>query len=106
MNNSNVINLQNIKNETLDNIQTESEHREQLGQGLNNTIRSALSQYLDELGDENPGNVYDLVLQQVEAPLLELILQHVDGNQSRAAEYLGINRGTLRKKLKTYQLIK
>ncbi len=94
MNNSNVINLQNIKNETSQSI------------GLNNTIRSALTQFLDDLGDENPGNVYDLVLQQVEAPLLELIMQHVDGNQSRAAEYLGINRGTLRKKLKTYQLIR
>lgn len=92
MNNSNVINLQNIKNDNQN-------------QGLNATIRSALSQYLNDLGDENPGNVYDLVMQQVEAPLLELIMQHVDGNQSRAAEYLGINRGTLRKKLKLYSLI-
>ncbi len=94
MNNSNVINLQNIKNEASQGI------------GLNTTIRSALTQFLDDLGDENPGNVYDLVMQQVEAPLLELIMQHVDGNQSRAAEYLGINRGTLRKKLKLYQLIR
>lgn len=93
MNNSNVINLQNIKNESQ-------------GNGLNNTIRHSLSQFLDDLGDENPGNVYELVMQQIEAPLLELIMQHVDGNQSRAAEYLGINRGTLRKKLKTYQLIR
>lgn len=92
MNNSNVINLQNIKNGNQN-------------QGLNTTIRTALSQYLNDLGDENPGNVYDLVMQQIEAPLLELIMQHVDGNQSRAAEYLGINRGTLRKKLKLYSLI-
>ena len=93
MNNSNVINLHNIKNEN----QTS---------GLNSTIRTALSQYLTDLDGENPGNIYDLVMQQVEAPLLELILQHVDGNQSKAAEHLGINRGTLRKKLKTYKLIK
>ena len=93
MNNSNVINLHNIKNEN----QTS---------GLNSTIRSALSQYLTDLDGENPGNIYDLVMQQVEAPLLELILKHVDGNQSKAAEHLGINRGTLRKKLKTYKLIK
>ena len=93
MNNSNVINLHNIKNEN----QTS---------GLNATIRTALSQYLTDLDGENPGNIYDLVMQQVEAPLLELILQHVDGNQSKAAEHLGINRGTLRKKLKTYKLIK
>ena len=93
MNNSNVINLQNLKNETQDS-------------GLSATIRTALTQYLDDLDGENPGNIYDLVIQQVEAPLLELILQHVDGNQSKAAECLGINRGTLRKKLKTYDLIK
>ncbi len=93
MNNSNVINLQNIKDETQ-------------GFGLGSTVRTALSQYLEDLGDENPGNVYELVIQQIEQPLLELIMQHVDGNQSRAAEYLGINRGTLRKKLKLYQLIR
>jgi len=93
MNNSNVINLQNIKNENQDS-------------GLSATIRTALTQYLNDLDGENPGNIYDLVMQQVEAPLLELILQHVEGNQSKAAECLGINRGTLRKKLKSYDLIK
>ncbi|VAW65131.1 DNA-binding protein Fis [hydrothermal vent metagenome] len=92
MNNSNVINLPNIRNEAQ-------------STGLNNAIRTSLSQFLDDLDGENPGNIYDMVLQQVEAPLLELILQHVDGNQSKAADYLGINRGTLRKKLKAYQLI-
>ena len=93
MNNSNVVNLQNLKDENQ-------------SSGLSATIRSALTQYLNDLEDENPGNMYDLVMQQVEAPLLELILQHVEGNQSKAAECLGINRGTLRKKLKTYDLIK
>ncbi len=93
MNNSNVVNLQNIRND----------HQ---NSALDTAIRSALSQYLNDLDGENPGNVYELVLQQVEAPLLELILAHVDGNQSKAAEYLGINRGTLRKKLKAHQLIK
>lgn len=93
MNNSNVINLQNLKDTNQDS-------------GLSATIRSALTQYLNDLDGDNPGNIYDLVMQQVEAPLLELILQHVEGNQSKAAECLGINRGTLRKKLKTYDLIK
>ena len=93
MNNSNVINLQNLKDTSQDS-------------GLSATIRSALTQYLNDLDGDNPGNIYDLVMQQVEAPLLELILQHVEGNQSKAAECLGINRGTLRKKLKTYDLIK
>ena len=97
MNNSNVINLPGLQNEPQTTGQSNS---------LNSTIRASLSQLLNDLGDENPGNIYDLVLQQVEAPLLELVLEHVDGNQSKAAEHLGINRGTLRKKLKTYNLIK
>ena len=67
MNNSNVINLQNLKNENQES-------------GLSATIRTALTQYLDDLDGENPGNIYDMVIQQVEAPLLELILQHVEGN--------------------------
>jgi len=92
-NNSNVINLHNTQNDSQ-------------GTGLNTTIRTSLSQFLEDLDGENPGNIYDMVLQQVEQPLLELIMQHVDGNQSKASEFLGINRGTLRKKLKTYDLIK
>lgn len=94
MNKSNVINLPGLINEETKNT------------GLDNAVRASLSQFLDDLDEENPGNIYDLVIQQVEAPLLELILKHVDGNQSKAADYLGINRGTLRKKLKAYQLIK
>lgn len=73
---------------------------------LNESVKSAIAQYLNELDGEHPGNIYDLVMQQVEEPLLELVLEYVDGNQSRAAECLGINRGTLRKKLKGYELIK
>jgi len=92
-NNSNVINLHNTQNDSQ-------------GTGLNTTIRTSLSQFLNDLDGENPGNIYDMVLQQVEQPLLELIMQHVDGNQSKASDFLGINRGTLRKKLKTYNLIK
>ena len=97
MNNSNVINLHNAQNDNQNSDQTT---------GLNGIIRSSLSQFLNDLDGENPGNIYDLVMQQVEEPLLELIMQHVDGNQSKAAECLGINRGTLRKKLKAYNLIK
>lgn len=97
MNNSNVINLHKTQNDTSSDNQTS---------GINTIIRSSLSQFLNDLDGENPGNIYDLVMQQVEEPLLELIMQHVDGNQSKAAECLGINRGTLRKKLKTYNLIK
>lgn len=100
MNNSNVINLKNHQNKPLS-----ADNNETQGNGLNSIIRNSLSQLLNDLGDENPGNIYDLVMQQVEAPLLEMVLNHVDGNQSKAAEHLGINRGTLRKKLKFYGLI-
>jgi Fis family transcriptional regulator len=47
-----------------------------------------------------------MVLQQVEEPLLRLVMTYVNGNQSKAAECLGLNRGTLRKKLQTYNLLK
>ncbi len=97
MNYSNVINLHQTQDDNQDNSQNA---------GLNSIIRSSLGQFLNDLDNENPGNIYDLVMCQVEEPLLELIMQHVEGNQSKAAEYLGINRGTLRKKLKTYNLIK
>ncbi|MDH5471729.1 MAG: DNA-binding transcriptional regulator Fis [Gammaproteobacteria bacterium] len=73
---------------------------------LNQTVRSCLEQYFIQLDGDQPSDLYNMVLQQVEEPLLELLLDYVDGNQSRAAECLGLNRGTLRKKLKTYNLIK
>jgi len=101
-NNSNVINLHNAQNENQSQVSNSAENET----GLSSNIRTSLSQFLNDLDGENPGNIYDMVLQQVEQPLLELIMQHVDGNQSKASEFLGINRGTLRKKLKTYSLIK
>lgn len=73
---------------------------------LNQTVRTCLEQYFTQLDGDQPSDLYNIVLQQVEEPLLELLLDYVDGNQSRAAECLGLNRGTLRKKLKTYNLIK
>ena len=53
-----------------------------------------------------PTSVYDMVLREVERALLEVVMQQTNGNQSRAAEVLGINRNTLRKKLKLYKLIR
>lgn len=65
-------------------------------------VRSAVQDYLLHLDGETPSNLYKLVLQEVESPLLEIIMDHARGNQTRAAEMLGINRSTLRKKLKQY----
>jgi len=50
------------------------------------------------------GNLYELLLSEVEKPLIETVLAHVQGNQTRAAEMLGINRGTLRKKMQQYDI--
>lgn len=71
---------------------------------LRTQVRSALEDYFRHLDGQTPSNLYKLVLQEVEPPLLEAVLQLTRGNQSKAAEILGINRSTLRKKLKQYGL--
>ncbi|MES1195438.1 MAG: helix-turn-helix domain-containing protein [Steroidobacter sp.] len=60
--------------------------------------------YFTNLNGHIPGELYNLVIREVEEPLFRAVLGYVDGNQSRAAEVLGINRGTLRKKLREYGL--
>jgi len=71
---------------------------------LTDTVKQTLKTYFDQLESSEPNDIYSMVLQQVEAPLLEVVMQQVDGNQTRAAAYLGLNRGTLRKKLRIYGL--
>jgi len=73
---------------------------------LSNAVKHSIRRYLYELDGAQPNNMYDLVLKQIEQPLFEAILEHTKGNQSRAAELLGLNRGTLRKKLRSYNLHK
>jgi len=65
----------------------------------------ALDQYFASLNGDRPGELYDLVIGEVERPLFEAVMDYTQGNQSQAAGILGINRGTLRKKLRTYLLI-
>ncbi len=65
----------------------------------------ALDSYFASLNGDRPGDLYDLVLGEVERPLFKAVMDYTHGNQSQAADILGINRGTLRKKLKTYSLI-
>jgi Fis family transcriptional regulator len=69
---------------------------------LRDCVRDAVEHYFAQLGDHPAGGLYELVLREVEAPLLACVLRHARGNQSRAAQILGINRGTLRKKLLEY----
>ena len=68
-------------------------------------IKESLAQYFNDLDGEPPSALYDMVLARMEKPLLQNVLQRVGGNQSQAAEMLGINRNTLRKKLQAYDLI-
>lgn len=75
------------------------------GQGsLGECVEYALKTYFQQLDGHPAANLYDMLLAEVEAPLLRATLEHTNGNQSRTAEILGINRGTLRKKLKAYDL--
>ncbi|NJN46163.1 MAG: DNA-binding transcriptional regulator Fis [Candidatus Competibacteraceae bacterium] len=67
-------------------------------------VQLALQDYFRQLGEQAPANLYKLVMEEVEQPLLESAMRYTRGNQTRAAEILGINRSTLRKKLKHYHL--
>src|SRR5215468_5837922 len=67
---------------------------------LRNHAERALSDYFTSLNGHRPAHLYDLVLREVEEPLFRVVMDYAEGNQSRAAGILGINRGTLRKKLK------
>jgi Fis family transcriptional regulator, factor for inversion stimulation protein len=71
---------------------------------LRDHVYETLRIYFHNLGDQAPSNLYDLVQREVEPPLLEIVMQITRGNQTKAAVMLGINRGTLRKKLRRYGL--
>ena len=72
---------------------------------LRKSVGSALQEYLDNLDGVDPSNLYEMVITEIEKPLLETVMKHCENNQSKAASCLGINRGTLRKKLREYQII-
>lgn len=71
---------------------------------LRECVRDALSNYFTQLNGHSAANLYQMVMAEVEQPLLETIMQHTEGNQTLAAKVLGISRSTLRKKLAHYQL--
>ena len=69
---------------------------------LRDSVKQAVNKYLKQLDNANIDNLYEMVRAEVEAPLLEEVMTDTRGNQTRAAIMMGINRGTLRKKLKQY----
>jgi Fis family transcriptional regulator, factor for inversion stimulation protein len=77
----------------------------QKNQPLHDSVRQSLENYLSLLKGQLPSNLYELILAEVEAPLMEAVMEYTKGNQSRAAIVLGLSRGTLRKKLKMYGLL-
>lgn len=68
-------------------------------------VERVVREYFSMLGDEMPTDLYELILKQIEEPLLSVVLEKTRGNQTKCAQILGLNRGTLRKKLKTYDLM-
>jgi len=68
-------------------------------------VRSSLEGYFKDLRGTEPDGMYDMMVRVVEKPLLEVVMQQADNNQSRAAQWLGLNRNTLRKKLVEHKLI-
>ena len=71
---------------------------------LRNHVLQALQDYFVHLDGQAPVNLYELVITELEVPMLEMALNYVGGNQSKAAQILGLSRGTLRKKLERYKL--
>jgi Fis family transcriptional regulator, factor for inversion stimulation protein len=68
-------------------------------------VRDSLEGYFKDLHGIEPGGMHDMMLRIVEKPLLEVVMEHAENNQSKAAQWLGLNRNTLRKKLVEHNLI-
>ena len=71
---------------------------------LANSVKSSLTDYFKDLDGQPPHAVYDMVLACVEKPMIEFVLNRAGGNQSKAAEILGLNRNTLRKKMQQHHI--
>jgi Fis family transcriptional regulator len=74
-------------------------------QTLRDSVEKALQNYFDHLDGQPIVDLYDMVLSEVEAPLLETVMKYTRDNQTKASIVLGLNRGTLRKKLKQYGML-
>jgi Fis family transcriptional regulator, factor for inversion stimulation protein len=73
-------------------------------QAIEACVKDTLARYLDDLSDTEPQALYELIVRSVEKPMLELVMDRANQNQSRAADWLGLNRNTLRKKLLDHKL--
>ncbi|CRK85602.1 DNA-binding protein Fis [Candidatus Providencia siddallii] len=71
---------------------------------LRDLVKQALKNYFSQSNNQDTNNLYQLILAEIEQPLLDIVMQYSRGNQTKAALIMGINRGTLRKKLKKYDM--
>ncbi len=69
-------------------------------------VRESLEQYFKDLHGAEPHSMHGMVIATVEKPLLDVVMKYAEGNQSKAAEWLGLNRNTLRRKLLDHKLLK
>ncbi|WLD59084.1 DNA-binding transcriptional regulator Fis [Salinispirillum sp. LH 10-3-1] len=74
-------------------------------QTLRDSVELAMNNYFEHLDGQDVNEVYQMVMSEVEAPLLEVVMRYTRDNQTKASQVLGLNRGTLRKKLKQYGLL-
>lgn len=74
-------------------------------QTIKDCVAAALHQYFSQVDEKDVSDIYEMVLAEVEAPLLEAVMQYTRKNQTKASKILGLNRGTLRKKLKQYDML-
>lgn len=73
---------------------------------VEHTVRESIEQYFRDLKGAEPSDMHAMVVRTAERPLLEVVMQHAQGNQSKAADWLGLNRNTLRRKLQDHKLLK
>ena len=74
-------------------------------QSIDECVKDSLQTYFDDLRGIEPDGLYELIVKAVEKPMLELVMDKAGQNQSRAAQWLGLNRNTLRKKLVEHRLM-
>ena len=71
---------------------------------LSDAVKRSLERYFKDMDGERPTSIYEMVLKNIEKPMIETVLRHAEGNLSLAAEMLGINRATLRKKMQQLRI--
>jgi len=84
-----------------DTFRVEKQSREE---SLSDCVRDALNSYFNQLDGHSASDLYQLVMEEVERPMFKTVMEHTNGNQTRAAAVLGISRSTLRKKLAHYDI--